>query len=134
MEAGTGTTAPRRWHADALTSRVLAADVEPWGVDCCGGARVRIERQPRAQVATRARRADSQRGAAGAALSEGWRRFIVAVALPSAAVATGGHPLVAEAADIRVEWRCRAAAIAGGWPVGAPECVRWLPQCMASPK
>ena len=60
----------------------------------------------------------------------------MALALPATAVAapaTNGQPVLTPAADIRIEWRCGAAAIAVSWPVSAaPECARWLVQCMGA--
>ena len=60
----------------------------------------------------------------------------IALALPATAVAaTGinGRPITTPMADIRIEWRRGAAAIAVSWPVSAaPECARWLLQCMGA--
>jgi len=60
----------------------------------------------------------------------------IALALPAstvAATATNGQPIMAPAADIRIEWRRGTAAIAVSWPVSAaPECARWLLQCMGA--
>ena len=60
----------------------------------------------------------------------------IALALPAtadAAPATNGQPIATPAADIRIEWRRGAAAIAVSWPVSAaPECARWLLQCMGA--
>jgi transposase len=58
----------------------------------------------------------------------------IALTLPAttvAAPATNGQAIATPAADIRIEWRRGAATIAVSWPVSAaPECARWLLQCM----
>ena len=60
----------------------------------------------------------------------------IALALPTTAVAApcaNDQPIMTPAADIRIEWRRGAAAIAVSWPVSAaPECARWLLQCMGA--
>ena len=60
----------------------------------------------------------------------------IALALPAtevAATAMNGQPITLPVADIRIEWRRGAAAIAVSWPVSAaPECARWLLQCMGA--
>ena len=61
---------------------------------------------------------------------------LIALALPAtpvAATASNGQPITAPVADIRIEWRRGSAAIAVSWPgSAAPECVRWLLQCMGA--
>jgi hypothetical protein len=52
-------------------------------------------------------------------------------ALPMAAAAANDPPIAVPVADFRIEWRRGAAAVAVSWPVSAaPECARWLLQCM----
>ena len=110
----TGTKAPRRRHADELKARVLAACAEP--------------------VASVA--AVVQAHALNANLVHKWWRGcgFFALTLPATAIAapaTNGQPMTTPAADIRIEWRRGSAAIVVSWPVSAaPECARWLAQCM----
>ena len=129
----TGTKAPRRRHADELKARVLAACAESGasvaavaqahGLNAnlvhkwrrgCGAPTDNASRPVRSAVTTRAE--------------------FIALALPAtpvSATATNGQPIMAPVADIRIEWRRGAVAIAVSWPVSAaPQCARWLLQCM----
>ena len=128
----TGTRAPRRRHADDLKARVLAACAEP-------GASVAAVAQAHGLNANLVHKWRRGRGAA-MLTTAGPRRSAVAASaefipltLPVAAAATNGPPNAVPAADIRVEWRRGAAAIAVSWPVSAaPECARWLLHCMVA--
>jgi transposase len=130
----TGTKAPRRRHADELKARVLAACAEP-------GALVAAVAQAHglnADLVHKWRRGcgatySADRPVRGAVTAGA---EFIALALPATAVrapAINGQPITAPAADIRIEWRRGAAAIAVSWPVSAaPECARWLLQCMGA--
>ena len=122
----TGTKAPRRRHADELKARVLAACAEP-------GASVAAVAQAHglnANLVHKWRRGcgaptDNAARPVRSAMTAGAE--FVALALP----ATAGQPMTALVADIRIEWRRGGAAIAVSWPVSAaPQCARWLLQCM----
>ena len=128
----TGTRAPRRRHSEELKARVLAA---------CGerGASVAAVAQAHGLNANLVHKWRCGRGAQTLTQAGALRRAVTAgaefipLALPAACVATGGQSHVAPVADIRIEWRRGAAAIAVSWPVAAaPECARWLLQCMGS--
>ena len=122
----TGKRAPRRRHADELKARVLAACAEP-------GASVAAVAQAHglnANLVHKWRRGcgaptDNAARPVRSAMTAGAE--FVALALP----ATAGQPMTAPVADIRIEWRRGGAAIAVSWPVSAaPQCARWLLQCM----
>ena len=131
----TGTKAPRRRHAQELKARVLSACAEP-------GASVAAVAQAHGINANlvhkwRRGRGASMDSAARPVLSTVTPRAeFVALALPAASVAapgTSSQPNTAPAADIRIEWRRGTATIAVNWPVSAaPECARWLLQCMGT--
>ena len=128
----TGTRAPRRRHADELKARVLAACAEP-------GASVAAVAQAHGLNANLVHK---WRRGCGAPMYNAARPVrsamtagaeFVALALPATTVAAGGQADAAPVADIRIEWRKGAAAIAVSWPVAdAPECARWLLQCMGA--
>ena len=131
----TGTRAPRRRHADELKARVLAACAEP-------GASVAAVAQAHglnANLVHKWRRGcgaptDSAARPLRSAMTTGAE--FIALTLPAttvAAPANNGQAIATPAADIRIEWRRGSAAIAVSWPVSAaPECARWLLQCMGS--
>ena len=128
----TGTKAPRRRHADELKARVLAACAEP-GASVAAVAQAHglnanlVHKWRRGRGAPTLTPVGPARGAVPA------HAEFIALALPSTSVAAGGQPHAAPVADIRIEWRRGAAAIAVSWPVvAAPECARWLLQCMGS--
>jgi transposase len=57
----------------------------------------------------------------------------IALALPPAGGVADDQTQAALPADIRIEWRRGSAAIAVSWPLSAaPECARWLLQCMGA--
>ena len=125
----TGTRAPRRRHSEELKARVLAACGEP-------GASVAQAHGLNANLVHKWRRGRgaqtlTQAGALRSAATAGAE--FIPLALPAATVAAAGQPHAAPVADIRIEWRRGTAAIAVSWPVSAaPECARWLLQCMGS--
>ena len=131
----TGPRVPRRRHADELKARVLAACAE-------SGASVAEVAQAHGLNANLVNKWRRGRGAPNRSAVRQVHNAVtagaefIALALPAAAVgapATNGQPNTAPAADIRIEWRRGAAAIAVSWPVSAaPECARWLLQCMGS--
>ena len=131
----TGTKAPRRRHADELKARVLAACAEP-------GASVAAVAQAHGLNANLVHK---WRRGCGAPVNNAARPVrsamtagaeFIALALPAttvAAPATNGQPITVPAADIRIEWHRGSAAIAVSWPVSAaPQCARWLLQCMVA--
>ena len=131
----TGTKAPRRRHADELKARVLAACAEP-------GASVAAVAQAHGLNANLVHK---WRRGCGAPMYNAARPVrsamtagaeFIALALPAttvAAPATNGQPITVPAADIRIEWHRGSAAIAVSWPVSAaPQCARWLLQCMVA--
>ena len=128
----TGTKAPRRRHADELKARVLAACAEPGAsvaaVSQSHGLNANlVHKWRRGCGVPTLTRADPVRSAVTA------RAEFIALALPAANVAARGQASAAPVADIRIEWRRGAAAIAVSWPVSAaPECARWLLQCMGA--
>ena len=131
----TGTRAPRRRHADELKARVLAACAEP-------GASVAAVAQAHGLNANLVHKWRRGCGAPMGNVARPVRSAVtagaefIALALPVTTVAaptTNGQPITAPVADIRIEWRRGAAAIAVSWPVSAaPECARWLLQCMVA--
>ena len=129
----TGTKAPRRRHSEELKARVLAACAEP-------GASVAAVAQAHGLNANLVHK---WRRGCGVPMYNAARPVRSAVtagaefiplALPATTVgatAANGQPHPASVADIHIEWRRGAAAIAVSWPVtAAPECARWLLQCM----
>ena len=131
----TGTRAPRRRHADELRARVLAACGVPGAsvaaVAQAHGLNANLVHKWRRGCGSPMHGADRPvRGAVTAGAE------FIALTLPAttvAAPATNGQAIAALAADIRIEWRRGSAAIAVSWPVSAaPECARWLLQCMGS--
>ena len=135
----TGTKAPRRRHADELKARVLAACAESGAsvaaVAQAHGLNANLVHKWRRGCGAPMYNAARPVRSAGTAGAE-----FIALALPAATVAatatataTNGQPITTPAADIRIEWRRGAAAIAVSWPVSAaPECARWLLQCMGA--
>ena len=131
----TGTRAPRRRHADELKARVLAACAEPGAsvaaVAQAHGLNANLVHKWRRGCGLPMHGADRPVRSAVTAGAE-----FIALTLPAttvAAPATNGQMIAAPAADIRIEWRRGSAAIAVSWPVSAaPECARWLLQCMGS--
>ena len=131
----TGTRAPRRRHADELKARVLAACAEP-------GASVAAVAQAHGLNANLVHKWRRGCGSAAHGAARPLRSAMttgaefIALTLPAttvAAPATNGQAIATPAADIRIEWRRGSAAIAVSWPVSAaPECARWLLQCMGS--
>ena len=132
----TGTKAPRRRHAEELKARVLAACAEP-------GASVAAVAQAHGLNANLVHKWRRGRGAAVGNAVRSVRSTVtasaefIALALPAtgvAAPAATSQPTTASAAaDIRIEWRRGAVAVAVSWPVSAaPECARWLLQCMGT--
>ena len=131
----TGTRAPRRRHADELKARVLAACAEP-------GASVAAVAQAHGLNANLVHKWRRGCGSAAHGAARPLRSAMttgaefIALTLPAttvAAPATNGQAITTPAADIRIEWRRGSAAIAVSWPVSAaPECARWLLQCMGS--
>ena len=131
----TGSRAPRRRHADELKARVLAACAEP-------GASVAAVAQAHglnANLVHKWRRGcgaptDSAARPVRTAVTAGAEFIPVALPMTTvAAPATNGQAIATPAADIRIEWCRGAATIAVSWPVSAaPECARWLLQCMGS--
>ena len=131
---GTGKRAPRRRHADELKARVLAACAEPGAsvasVAQAHGLNVNLVHKWRrglghgVPVLTTVHPVRSA-GTVGAEF--------IPLALPRVAGVADGQPMTAPVADIRIEWRRGGAAIAVSWPVSAaPECARWLLQCMGA--
>ena len=125
----TGTKVPRRRHSEELKAQVLAACAEP-------GASVAAVAQSHGLNANLVHKWRRGRGATRLAPASGVRSAVtanaefIALALPAAASA---QARIAPAADIRIEWRRGAATIAVSWPVSAaPECARWLLQCMVA--
>ena len=131
----TGTRAPRRRHADELKARVLAACAEPGAsvaaVAQAHGLNANLVHKWRRGCAAQTHGAARPVRSAVRASAE-----FIALTLPAttvAAPATNGQPITTPAADIRIEWRRGSAAIAVSWPVSAaPECARWLAQCMGA--
>ena len=131
----TGSMAPRRRHAAELKARVLAACAEPGAsvaaVAQAHGLNANLVHKWRRGCCSPMHGADRPVCSAVTAGAE-----FIALTLPAttvAAPATNGQAIAAPAADIRVEWRRGAAAIAVSWPVSAaPECARWLAQCMGA--
>ena len=128
----TGTKAPRRRHADELKAWVLAACAEP-------GASVAVVAQAHGLNANLVHKWRRGRGAPMLTPASPVRSAVTAsaefipLALPATAVAGSAQPHAAPVADIRIEWRRGAAALAVSWPVSAaPECARWLLQCMGA--
>ena len=129
----TGTRAPRRRHSEELKARVLAVCAEP-------GASVAAVAQAHGLNANLVHKWRRGRGVPTLTPARPARSAVaastefIALALPTAAAATSGQTRVAPVAtDIRIEWRRGAAAIAVSWPVSAaPECARWLVQCMGA--
>ena len=131
----TGTKAPRRRHADELKARVLTACAEPGAsvaaVAQAHGLNANLVHKWRRGCGAPMRSAARPVRSAMTARAE-----FIALALPAttvSATAANGQPITAPVADIRIEWRRGAAAIAVSWPVSAaPQCARWLLQCMGS--
>ncbi len=128
----TGTRVPRRRHSEELKARVLAACAEP-------GASVAAVAQAHGLNANLVHKWRRGRGVPTHSAVHPMRGAVAAspefipLAMPAATVAAGGQPHAAPVADIRIEWRRGAAAIAVSWPVAAaPECARWLLQCMGA--
>lgn len=131
----TGTKAPRRRHADELKARVLAACAEP-GASVAAIAQAHglnanlVHKWRRGRGAPMDNAARSVRSAVTASTE------FIALALPAttvAAPAISSQPTAVPVADIRIEWRRGATGIAVSWPVSAaPECARWLLQCMVA--
>ena len=128
----TGTKAPRRRHAEELKARVLAACAEP-------GASVAAVAQAHGLNANLVHKWRRGRGASALTPADPVRSAVtasaefIALALPATRVAPSGQTHAAPAADIRIEWRRGAAAIAVSWLVSAaPQCTRWLLQCMGA--
>ena len=134
----TGSRAPRRRHADELKARVLAACAEP-------GASVAAVAQAHGLNANLVHKWRRDCGALTDSAARPVRTAVtavtagaefIAVVLPTTAVAapaTSGQAIATPATDIRIEWRRGAAAIVVSWPVSAaPECARWLLQCMGA--
>ena len=128
----TGTRAPRRRHSQELKARVLQACVQP-------GASVAAVAQAHGLNANLVHKWRRGRGATTLTPASPVRSTVpahaefIALALPAPCVAGSGQPHAAPVADIRIEWRRGAAAIAVSWPVvAAPECARWLLQCMGA--
>ena len=117
----TRTKAPRRRHSEALKARLLAACVE-------AGASVVARAQAHG---LNANLVHQWRRGCGAPMCNAARPVrsavtagaeFIALALPASTVAatvTTGQPITAPVADIRIEWRRGAAAIAVSWPVSA---------------
>ena len=128
----TGSRAPRRRHADELKARVLAACAEPSAsvaaVAQAHGLNANLVHQWRRGCGAPTYSAARPVRTAVTAGAE-----FIPVALPTTTVvapATNGQAIAMPSADIRIEWRRGAAAIAVSWPVSAaPECARWLLQC-----
>ena len=127
----TRTRASRRRHSGELKTRVLAACAEP-GASVAAVAQAHglnanlVHKWRRGCGVTSLTRALPVRSAVAASAG------FVALALPSGTAASG-QTHAAPAADIRIEWRRGSAAIAVSWPVSAaPECARWLLQCMGA--
>ncbi len=131
----TGTRTPRRRHADELKARVLAACAEPGAsvaaVAQVHGLNANLVHKWRRGCGTPTGSAVRPVRSAVIAGAE-----FIALALPAhvvAATSTNGPPISVPVADIRIEWRRGTAAITVSWPVSAaPECARWLLQCMGS--
>ena len=128
----TGTKAPRRRHAEELKARVLAACAEP-------GASVAAVAQAHGLNANLVHKWRRGCGAPVHNTARPVRSAVkanaefIALALPAGSVAGSAQTHPASAAEIRIEWRRGAAAIAVSWPVSAaPECARWLLQCMGA--
>ena len=131
----TGTRAPRRRHADELKARGLAACAEP-------GASVAAVAQAHGLNANLVHKWRRGCGSAAHGAARPLRSAMttgaefIALTLPATTVAaptTNGQAIATPAADIRIEWRRGSAAIAVSWPVSAaPECARWLLQCMGA--
>lgn len=128
----TGTRAPRRRHAEELKTRVLAACAEP-------GASVAAVAQAHGLNANLVHKWRRGRGVPTLTTAHPVRSAVIAnaefiaLALPAATAAVSGQPVAVPAADIRIEWHRGAAALAVSWPVSAaPECARWLLQCMGA--
>ena len=129
----TGTRASRRRHSEELKAQVLAACAEP-GASVAAVAQAHglnanlVHKWRRGRGVPTLTRAHPVRSAMTAGAE------FIALALPAtpvAATATNGQPITA--ADIRIEWRRGSAAIAVSWPVSAaPQCARWLLQCMGA--
>ena len=131
----TGTGAPRRRHADELKARVLAACAEPGAsvaaVAQAHGLNANLVHKWRRGCGSPTHGADRPARSAVTAGAE-----FIALTLPVttvAASATNGPAITTPAANSRIEWRRGSAAIAVSWPVSAaPECARWLLQCMGA--
>ena len=129
----TGTRASRRRHSEELKAQVLAACAEP-GASVAAVAQahelnVNLVHKWRRGCGVPVNNAARPVRSAMTAGAE-----FIALALPAtpvAATATNGQPITT--ADIRIEWRRGSAAIAVSWPVSAaPQCARWLLQCMVA--
>ena len=131
----TGTRASRRRHSEELKAQVLAACAEPGAsvaaVAQAHGLNANLVHKWRRGCGAPVNNAARPVRSAVAAGAE-----FIALALPAttvAATATNGQPITAPVADIRIEWRRGSTGIAVSWPVSAaPECARWLLQCMGA--
>ena len=128
----TGTRAPRRRHSEVLKAQVLAACAQ-------AGTSVAAVVQAHGLNANLVHKWRRGRAAPTVTAAERVRSAVAAIpgfiplALPATTVAAGRQAHAAPVADIRIEWRRGAAAIAVSWPVAAaPECARWLLQCMGA--
>ena len=126
----TGTRAARRRHSDELRAKVLAACNE-------AGASVAAVAQAHGLNANLVRKWRRGIGVGTLTTAGPVRSALTAstafvpLVLPDPTVAAVGRTPASPEADIRIEWRRGAAAIAVSWPVSAaPECARWLLQCM----
>ena len=128
----TGTRAPRRRHSEELKARVLQACVQP-GASVAAVAQAHGLNANLVHKWRRGRGAPTLTPASPVCSAVTAHAEFIPLALPSTSVAAGGQPHAAPVADIRIEWRRGAAAIAVSWPVSAaPQCARWLLQCMGA--
>ena len=128
----TGTRAPRRRHSEELKARVLQACVQP-GASVAAVAQAHGLNANLVHKWRRGRGAPTLTPASPVCSAVTASAEFIALALPSTSVAAGGQPHAAPVADIRIEWRRGAAAIAVSWPVSAaPQCARWLLHCMGA--
>ena len=144
IQTATGVAArePRRQHARALKTQVLAACSEP-------GASVAAVAQAHGLNANLVHKWRRGIGVSTLMLTQPVRRAAVtnaafipltfpSNALPAAKVSGQSQTPDSQAPttpgdDIRIEWRRGGTTICVSWPVtAAPQCASWLLQCMVS--
>jgi transposase len=139
---GVATREPRRQHARALKTQVLAACAEP-------GASVAAVAQAHGLNANLVHKWRRGIGVSTLMLTQPVRRAaatnaaFIPLTFPSNALAAANvsaqgqtphsQAPADQSADIRIEWRRGGTAICVSWPVtAAPQCASWLLQCLVA--